>query len=201
MGGSRTPAASKIGLVMTKFNSQKSLLLLQSIIFYLLLGCLKANFRPMSRNSLTNLILITAFFLNSSYDVKVTRSLVTRLGLCVRLSTYSVWPGILPIWLQCFNPARPFSSYSRSPRSASEKRKDRNSIVFLQFVGFTGCIIFHDGLTDIHLHCQLCCIDQYPNKKVSHVQTGFVSTWQVLLVYLPGLSPERQKLSQTKTLK
>ena len=32
-------------------------------------------------------------------------------------------------------------------------------------MGLTGCIIFHDRLTDIHLRFQLCCIDQYPNEE------------------------------------
>ena len=37
-------------------------------------------------------------------------------------------------------------------------------------------------------------------KKLSYAQTGFVSTRRVLLVYLPGLSSNCQKLSQSKTL-
>ena len=65
---------------------------------------------------------------------------------------------------------RLFCSYSRSPRSASRS-------VFLYCLSFTGCIIIQDGLTDSHLLCQLCCIDQHLNEKVSHIHTGFVSTY------------------------
>ena len=37
-------------------------------------------------------------------------------------------------------------------------------------------------------------------KKVSYAQIGFVLTWGILLVYLPGVSSNCQKLSQSKTL-
>ena len=61
-------------------------------------------------------------------------------------------------------------------------------------------IIFHNSLKDTHLHCQLCCTEQYLAEKISYVKTGFISTWQVLLVHLHGLSSNWWSLSESNTL-
>ena len=51
------------------------------LIFYLLLGCPKAVFVSVFRDYLINPILFTAFFFNSSSDLKVIRSPILRLHL------------------------------------------------------------------------------------------------------------------------
>ena len=67
-------------------------------------------------------------------------------------------------------PTRSFSSYT----GVLDLPQDPS---FSTVLSFTGCIIIQDSLTDSHLRCQLCCIDQHLNEKVSHVHTGFVSTY------------------------
>ena len=57
MGGSRTLAASKIEHFVTKVNSYRSLLLLERAP-----SSPRVNFGHMSRDSLTNPLLITSFF-------------------------------------------------------------------------------------------------------------------------------------------
>ena len=82
-----TPAASKMKPFVTKFNSCVYIYRHTYVIFFI---WWLVALRP----SLTNPILITAFF--NSYNPKVTRNLVMRSGLKAQLSAY----GVLPIWLQ-----------------------------------------------------------------------------------------------------